>query len=195
MDATSEASCPAGQCMNVTKTEIPDVVMFEPQTFADDRGVFFESFNEARFEASLNRRIRFVQDNQSVSHYGVVRGLHYQVSPKAQAKLVRVIKGEIFDVSVDLRKGSAFFGRWVARVLSDVNRRQLWIPEGFAHGFKTLSDSAVVVYKTTDYWSAAHERCVRWNDERLRIDWPESDVTILSAKDRDGASFEHAELC
>lgn len=181
--------------MNVSETEIPDVVMLEPRVFADERGTFFESFNAARFEAALKLRPAFVQDNQSVSRRGVVRGLHYQLAPKAQAKLVRVAQGEIFDVAVDLRQDSASFGRWVARVLSDANRRQLWIPEGFAHGFKTLSESAIVIYKTTDYWSAEHERCVKWDDETLAIDWPEPDLAILSPKDRAGVGFDRAETC
>lgn len=180
--------------MNVFETDIPGVLMLEPQAFADDRGLFFESFNAARFEAAIGRRVAFVQDNQSVSRRGVVRGLHYQLAPKAQAKLVRVAEGEIFDVAVDLRKGSPYFGRWTARHLSAVNRRQLWIPEGFAHGFKTLSEQAIVLYKTTDYWSPDSERCVRWNDETLGIDWPEPERAILSPKDGAGARLEHAEL-
>jgi len=180
--------------MNLVRTEIPDIVVIEPQAFADERGVFFESFNAARFENVIGRRVNFVQDNQSVSHRGVVRGLHYQLPPKAQGKLVRVVKGEIFDVAVDLRRGSATFGRWVARVLSDSNARQMWIPEGFAHGFQALSEEAIVLYKTTDYWSQAHERCIGWNDESLAIAWPDAIVAILSAKDKAAASFDRAEL-
>lgn len=180
--------------MNSTSTEIADVVAIEPQTFADERGVFFESFNAARFEKAVGRRVGFVQDNQSVSHRGVVRGLHYQLPPKAQGKLVRVVKGEIFDVAVDLRRSSATFGRWVGRTLSDSNARQMWIPEGFAHGFQALSEEAIVLYKTTDDWSQAHERCIRWDDDALAIAWPDAAAAILSAKDKAGASFSRAEM-
>jgi dTDP-4-dehydrorhamnose 3,5-epimerase len=180
--------------MNFTRTEIPDVVAIEPQAFADERGAFFESFNVARYEAALRRPLAFVQDNQSVSRRGVVRGLHYQLPPKAQGKLVRAVKGEIFDVAVDLRKGSATFGRWAGRILSESNGLQLWIPEGFAHGFQAVSEEAIVLYKTTDYWSQAHERCIRWDDKALAIAWPDAGAAIVSAKDKAGINFERAEL-
>src|SRR5512141_2419822 len=147
--------------MELRRTAIPDVVLLEPRVFEDARGAFFESFNRRELEAALGRSLDFVQDNQSRSVRGVLRGLHYQL-PHPQGKLVRALRGEIFDVAVDLRRGSATFGRWVGEALSAANRRQLWIPEGFAHGFLTLSDEAEVLYKATDYWHREAERCVRW---------------------------------
>jgi dTDP-4-dehydrorhamnose 3,5-epimerase len=184
--------------MIVTPLAIPDVVLIDPKVFRDDRGFFFESFNQSQFEAALGRPLRFVQDNHSVSHRHVLRGLHYQIH-QAQGKLIRVIKGEIFDVVVDMRRTSQTFGQSVCQVLSEKDRHQLWVPEGFAHGFLTLSDTAEVLYKTTDYYAPAHERCLRWDDSTLNIPWPLALpqglalAPILSAKDAQGVSFEKAE--
>lgn len=159
--------------------------MLEPKVFGDERGFFFESYNEQSFAAVIGRSVRFVQDNHSRSTRGVLRGLHYQVE-QPQGKLVRVIAGEIFDVAVDIRRDSATFGQWVGAMLSAGNRRQLWVPEGFAHGFLVLSDVAEVLYKTTDFYAPEHERCIRWNDPDLDIDWPLNMEPVLSAKDRAG---------
>lgn len=169
--------------MTVTATSLDGVVVIEPQVFADARGYFFESFNAERFGECVTRDVTFVQDNQSLSRKGVVRGLHYQVAPKAQGKLVRALTGEIFDVAVDIRKGSKQFGQWFGIVLSAENRKQLWVPEGYAHGFQVLSETAEVLYKTTDFWSAAHERAIRWDDPTLAIDWPLKEGCIVSGKD------------
>ena len=169
--------------MRATNTEISDVMLIEPNLFEDDRGHFFESFNERKFSDVTDAKVSFVQDNQSRSRRGVVRGLHFQLSPRAQGKLIRVISGEIFDVAVDLRKDSASFGQWIGEVLSSENRRQLWIPVGFAHGFVALSDVAEVLYKATDYYSPEHERAIRWDDEEIGIKWPRGISQILSAKD------------
>lgn len=169
--------------MTVTATSLDGVVVIEPQVFADARGYFFESFNAERFGECVIRDVTFVQDNQSLSRKGVVRGLHYQVAPKAQGKLVRALTGEIFDVAVDIRKGSKQFGQWFGIVLSAENRKQLWVPEGYAHGFQVLSETAEVLYKTTDFWSAAHERAIRWDDPTLAIDWPLKEGCIVSGKD------------
>ncbi|HAP0237408.1 TPA: dTDP-4-dehydrorhamnose 3,5-epimerase, partial [Escherichia coli] len=144
--------------MNVIKTEIPDVLIFEPKVFGDERGFFFESFNQKIFEEAVGRKVEFVQDNHSKSRKGVLRGLHYQLEPYAQAKLVRCIEGEVFDIAVDIRKSSPFFGKWVGVTLSAENKRQLWIPEGFAHGFVVISDTAEFVYKTNNYYSQQAER-------------------------------------
>ncbi|CAB3701713.1 dTDP-4-dehydrorhamnose 3,5-epimerase [Achromobacter denitrificans] len=173
---------------------IPDVLILEPSVLADERGFFFESFNQAAFEASTGLRRDFVQDNHSHSARGVLRGLHYQVT-QAQGKLVRVCAGEIYDVAVDLRRGSSTFGKWVAAILSAENKRQLWIPEGFAHGFLTLSNSADVLYKATDYYAPQHQRCIRWDDPALAIPWPCQQTPLLSEKDRGGASLADAETC
>lgn len=159
--------------------------MLEPKVFGDERGFFFESYNEQSFAEVIGRSVRFVQDNHSRSTRGVLRGLHYQVE-QPQGKLVRVIAGEIFDVAVDIRRDSATFGQWVGAMLSAGNRRQLWVPEGFAHGFLVLSDVAEVLYKTTDFYAPEHERCIRWNDPDLDIDWPLNMEPVLSAKDRAG---------
>ncbi|MCU5774288.1 dTDP-4-dehydrorhamnose 3,5-epimerase [Erwiniaceae bacterium BAC15a-03b] len=182
--------------MNVIKTEIPDVLIFEPKVFGDDRGFFFESFNQQVFEAAVGSEIKFVQDNHSKSAKGVLRGLHYQLTPYAQGKLVRCIAGEVFDVAVDIRKESATFGHWVGINLSADNHRQLWIPEGFAHGFLTLSESAEFLYKTTDYYNPAHERSIIWNDKDFAINWPvpENGGIVLSEKDKISPAFLHAEL-
>ena len=179
--------------MKVERLAIPDIVMIEPKLFGDDRGFFFESFNHKRFEEVISRRVSFVQDNHSRSVRGVLRGLHYQIK-EPQGKLVRVIAGEVFDVVVDLRKGSPTFGRWVGEVLSEANKKQLWIPEGFAHGFVVLSESADFLYKTTEYYSAQYERCLAWNDPTLKIDWQIQETPIVSAKDAQGLSLQEAEV-
>lgn len=179
--------------MKVERLAIPDIVMIEPKLFGDDRGFFFESFNHKRFEEAISRRVSFVQDNHSRSVRGVLRGLHYQIK-EPQGKLVRVIAGEVFDVVVDLRKGSQTFGKWVGEVLSEANKKQLWIPEGFAHGFVVLSESADFLYKTTEYYAAQHERCLAWNDPTLKIDWQIQETPIVSAKDAQGLSLQEAEV-
>ncbi len=179
--------------MKVERLAIPDIVMIEPKLFGDDRGFFFESFNHKRFEEAISRRVSFVQDNHSRSVRGVLRGLHYQIK-EPQGKLVRVIAGEVFDVVVDLRKGSQTFGRWVGEVLSEANKKQLWIPEGFAHGFVVLSESADFLYKTTEYYAAQYERCLAWNDPTLKIDWQIQETPIVSAKDAQGLSLQEAEV-
>lgn len=179
--------------MKITRLSIPDVVLIEPALFGDERGTFFESYNQFNFEQVLGERVRFVQDNHSKSLKNVLRGLHYQAQPKTQGKLLRVIQGEVFDVSVDLRRSSPTFGQWVGMRLSAENNHQLWIPAGFAHGFVTLSDTAEFLYKTTDYYSPAHERCIAWNDPELAIDWQLGDSRpLLSAKDQQGVSFKEA---
>ena len=177
--------------MKVTPSNIPDVLLIEPEVFGDDRGFFFESFNQNKFEKALGRKILFVQDNHSKSVKGVLRGLHYQLPSKAQGKLVRVIQGEVFDVAVDLRQSSPSFGKWVGEILSADNKKQLWIPEGFAHGFITLSDTAEFLYKTTDFYSKEHECAIRWDDEMIGIKWPVKDVS-LSAKDETAKNFTEA---
>ncbi len=177
--------------MKVTPLTIPDVLLIEPQVFGDDRGFFYESFNQNKFEAALGHKINFVQDNHSKSVKAVLRGLHYQLTPNAQGKLVRVIQGEVFDVAVDLRQSSATFGKWVGEIISSENKKQLWIPEGFAHGFLTLSDTAEFLYKTTDFYSKDHEQAIMWNDETIRIDWPMKEVS-LSSKDNAAVSFKEA---
>lgn len=179
--------------MKVERLAIPDIVMIEPKLFGDDRGFFFESFNHKRFEEAISRRVSFVQDNHSRSVRGVLRGLHYQIK-EPQGKLVRVIAGEVFDVVVDLRKGSQTFGKWVGEVLSEANKKQLWIPEGFAHGFVVLSESADFLYKTTAYYAAQYERCLAWNDPTLKIDWQIQETPIVSAKDAQGLSLQEAEV-
>jgi dTDP-4-dehydrorhamnose 3,5-epimerase len=178
--------------MEVT-TLLADAVVLAPKVFGDDRGFFFESFNQRRFESAIERTVTFVQDNHSRSIKNVLRGLHYQVR-QAQGKLLRVIAGEIFDVAVDLRRSSPTFSRWASVVVSAENKRQVWIPEGFAHGFLVLSDYAEVLYKTTDYWAPEHERCLIWNDPRLAISWPITSDPILSGKDRQGTPLHAAEL-
>ena len=175
----------------VTPLSIPDVLLIEPQVFGDDRGFFYESFNQNKFEAVMGKKINFVQDNHSKSVKGVLRGLHYQLTPKAQGKLVRVIQGEVFDVAVDLRQSSPTFGKWVGEILSGDNKKQLWIPEGFAHGFLTLSDTAEFLYKTTDFYSKDHEEAIQWNDKTIGIDWPMQEVS-LSSKDNAALSFKEA---
>jgi dTDP-4-dehydrorhamnose 3,5-epimerase len=178
--------------MQVTPTAIPEVLMIEPKVFTDERGFFFESFNQKQFDAIVGKPIRFVQDNHSHSKRHVLRGLHYQIQ-QPQGKLVRVCTGKVFDVAVDLRRQSPTFGQWVGVELSQENKRQLWIPEGFAHGFLVLSEFADFLYKTTDYWAPAYERTILWRDETLAIDWPFEQEPIVSAKDAQGLPFDQAE--
>jgi dTDP-4-dehydrorhamnose 3,5-epimerase len=179
--------------MKATPLAIPDVVLIEPKVFGDERGFFFESFNQAQFEAAIGKPVQFVQDNHSRSAKNVLRGLHYQIR-QPQGKLVHVVQGEVFDVAVDLRKSSPSFGQWVGTILSAENKRLLWIPEGFAHSFVVLSDTAEFLYKTTDYYDPAHERCILWNDTTLQIEWPKGIQPILSAKDAQGSTFTEAEV-
>ena len=180
--------------MEIRPTAIPAVVVVEPKVFGDARGFFFESFNQRKLEAALGRPLPFVQDNHSRSARGVLRGLHYQL-PRPQGKLVRVVRGEVFDVAVDLRRGSRSCGRWVGERLSAENKRQLWIPEGFAHGFLVLSDEAEFLYKTTDYWYPEHERCIRWDDPTLAIAWPDAGTAPqVSQKDAAGLALAAAPL-
>jgi len=174
--------------MKATPLAIPDVFLIEPQVFGDERGFFFESFNQAKFEQAIGRKVQFVQDNHSKSSKGVLRGLHYQ-DPKPQGKLVRVTLGEVFDVAVDVRKGSPTYGQWVAEILSAENKKQLWIPEGFAHGFLVLSETAEFLYKTTDYYAPECEVCIAWNDPTLAIQWPLDGAPTLSSKDQQGLAF------
>lgn len=178
--------------MKVTRLAIPDVLLVEPKVFGDDRGFFYESFNQRAFYEASGLNLQCVQDNHSRSAKNVLRGLHYQLPPKAQGKLVRVTAGEVFDVAVDIRKDSATFGQWVGEVLSGENKRQLWIPVGFAHGFLVLSESAEFLYKTTDYYSPEHERCILWNDPDLAIRWPLIGEPLLSGKDGLGVRFAEA---
>jgi len=172
--------------MKVTPTALPEVLLLEPNCFGDERGFFLESFNQQQFDAAVGRPVTFVQDNHSRSTKGVLRGLHFQLPPHAQGKLVRVVSGAVFDVAVDVRAGSPTFGRWVGEELSADNKRMLWIPPGFAHGFLVLSDTADFLYKTTDYYAPQAEGCVRYDDPTVGITWPASDTPLqLSAKDRE----------
>lgn len=170
--------------MIVINTKIPDVKLIQPTVFEDERGYFYESFNQAKFETAIGDKVNFVQDNHTLSYKGVLRGLHYQIAPMAQAKLVRVIQGEIFDVAVDIRESSPTYGQWVGAHLSATNRKQLWIPEGFAHGFYVISDIAECLYKVTNSYSKPHERVIAWNDSCLKIAWPLEGTPRLSEKDR-----------
>ncbi|AVR89470.1 dTDP-4-dehydrorhamnose 3,5-epimerase [Thauera aromatica] len=179
--------------MNVIQTAIPDVLIIEPKVFGDERGFFFESFNAKRFAELTGVKTAFVQDNHSRSVKGVLRGLHYQIQ-QPQGKLVRVVSGEVWDVAVDIRRSSPTFGQWAGVTLSADNKRQLWIPEGFAHGFVVVSESAEFLYKTTDYWAPEHERCIVWNDPTLALPWPVEGEPSLSAKDSQGALLEAAEV-
>lgn len=176
----------------VTQTDLPEVLILEPKVFGDDRGFFFESFNQRDFQQSTGLDTYFVQDNHSKSAMGVLRGLHYQIQ-HPQGKLLRVVKGEVFDVAVDLRKSSYTFGKWVGVNLSAENHRQLWVPPGFAHGFFVLSQSAEFLYKTTDYWFPEHERSLIWNDASVGIEWPIEGEPLLAAKDAAGKNFDDAE--
>lgn len=179
--------------MKATRLAIPDVVLLEPRVFGDDRGFFYESYNRQAFREATGVDPDFVQDNHSRSVKGVLRGLHYQLPPKAQGKLVRVVLGEVFDVAVDIRPESPTFGKWVGEVLSAENKRQMWIPTGFAHGFLTLSETAEFIYKTTDYYSPEHERCIRWDDPSVAVKWPLSGAPVLSGKDIQGMTLLQAQ--
>lgn len=176
-------------------TAIADVLILAPKVFGDARGFFFESYNEREFAelTGIKQAVRFVQDNHSRSAHNVLRGLHYQIR-QPQGKLVRVVSGEVFDVVVDLRRASPTFGKWVGTTLSAQNRRQLWVPAGFAHGFLVTSDAAEVLYKTTDYWAQEHERCLAWDDPALAIPWPLDGPPVLSDKDRRGSPLADAEV-
>lgn len=178
--------------MQVHKTDLPDVLIIEPRVFGDDRGFFYESFNQRRFEELTGANPQFVQDNHSRSARNVLRGLHYQIR-QPQGKLVRVVAGEVFDVAVDMRRTSKTFGKWTGVVLSAENKRQMWVPAGFAHGFLVLSESAEFLYKTTDYYAPEHERAVRWDDPDIGIAWPLQGAPLLSAKDEAAASLGQAE--
>lgn len=180
--------------MKATPLSIPEVVLLEPRVFGDERGFFFESYNQRVFEEAIGRKASFVQDNHSKSQKGVLRGLHYQLPPRAQGKLVRVVQGEVFDVAVDLRKSSPTFGRWVGAILSAENKHQMWIPEGFAHGFVTLSETAEFLYKSTDYYAPEQERCIAWDDPAISVGWPLDGIPIVSSKDANGTPFAHAEV-
>ncbi len=179
--------------MKVAATAIPDVLLIEPTIFPDARGFVFESFNQKRFDAAVGQTINFVQDNHSYSAKHVLRGLHYQIR-RAQGKLVRVVTGEVFDVAVDLRRSSPTFGNFVTAVLSADNKKQLWVPAGFAHGFLVLSEAADVLYKVTDSYSPDDERCLLWNDPAIGIPWPKVGEPVLSAKDRAGLALSQAEV-
>lgn len=179
--------------MKVTKTSIPDVLVVEPTVFGDERGFFFESFNQKAWLEKTGVERTFVQDNHSRSVKGVLRGLHYQIK-QSQGKLVRVVAGEVYDVAVDIRKSSPTFGKWVGVHLSEKNKKQLWVPEGFAHGFLVLSEVAEFLYRTTDYYAPEHERCIIWNDPALAIDWPVGVEPRLSEKDALGSLFKDADL-
>jgi dTDP-4-dehydrorhamnose 3,5-epimerase len=179
--------------VKVTQTAIPDVLVIEPKVFGDARGFFYESFNNKAFDEAVGRHIEFVQDNHSRSAKGVLRGLHYQVQ-QPQGKLVRVVRGAVFDVAVDIRKSSPTFGKWVGVELNEENHKQLWIPAGFAHAFLVLSETADFLYKTTHYYAPEHERCIVWSDAAIGIEWPEIGMApVLSAKDQAGVSLSQAE--
>ena len=179
--------------MKVTPTAIADVLIIEPKVFGDERGFFFESFNQQGFNQATGLSENFVQDNHSRSAKGVLRGLHYQLQ-QPQGKLVRCVRGAVFDVAVDIRKSSPSFGKWVGVELTEKNHKQLWVPAGFAHGFLVLSDSADFLYKTTEYYAPAHERCIVWNDTALNIQWPLDGAPSVSGKDAQGSTFNTAEV-
>lgn len=179
--------------MKITSTKIPEILIIEPDVFGDDRGFFFESFNKKAFESATGIKTEFVQDNHSKSSKGVLRGLHYQIK-QPQGKLVRVSSGEVFDVAVDLRRSSPTFGKWEGILLSSENKRQFWVPPGFAHGFIVLSDNAEFLYKTTDYYAPEYERCIRWNDVELAIDWQFDGDPKVSEKDALGHTFKTADM-
>lgn len=180
--------------MNVIDTAIAEVKIFEPNVFGDERGFFMESFNQQGFAEAIGREVNFVQDNHSRSTQGVLRGLHYQIQ-QPQGKLVRVVAGEVYDVAVDIRRSSPSFGQWVGVLLSGENKRQFWVPEGFAHGFYVISESADFLYKTTDYYAPQHERSILWNDSQLAIEWPlvGGSAPAVSAKDAEGSLFSEAD--
>jgi dTDP-4-dehydrorhamnose 3,5-epimerase len=177
----------------VTPTALPEVLLFQPKVFGDDRGFFFESFSAREFEVATGIKRKFVQDNHSRSKKDVLRGLHYQIQ-HPQGKLVRVAQGEVFDVAVDLRRSSPNFGKWAGTILSSENKSQLWVPEGFAHGFLVLSETAEFLYKTTDYWYPEYERSILWNDPKIGINWPLTTPPQLSAKDKNGVPLNDAEV-
>lgn len=180
--------------MKVTSLKIPDVKLIEPVVFEDERGFFFESFNQQKFNEAIGLNVTFVQDNHSKSSKGVLRGLHYQEEPFTQGKLVRVIRGEVFDVAVDIRKDSPTYGQWVSEILSSENKKQLWIPEGFAHGFLTISEIAEIIYKTTNFYNKQSEKTIFYNDKNLMIDWKNfmpSESFLLSKKDSEGQEFRY----
>nr|WP_092220810.1 dTDP-4-dehydrorhamnose 3,5-epimerase [Desulforhopalus singaporensis] len=179
--------------MNVIPTKIPEVLVIEPTVYGDDRGFFYESFNQRTWREKTGLDTKFVQDNHSRSIKGVLRGLHYQIK-QPQGKLVRAVVGEVFDVAVDIRKGSPTYGQWVGEYLSAENKKQFWVPEGFAHGFVVLSENAEFLYRTTDFWAQQHERCIIWNDPTLGIDWPVDGEPVLSSKDAQGVNFQEAEI-
>lgn len=179
--------------MKATRLSIPDVVLIEPKVFGDERGFFYESFNQRAFDEATGTAHQFVQDNHSRSAKGVLRGLHYQIQ-QPQGKLVRVVRGAVLDVAVDLRRSSPTFGHWVSEELSEDNHCQLWVPPGFGHGFVVLSDVAEFLYKTTDYYAPEHERCIAWNDPTLAIDWKLGQAPLLSAKDAQGRLLTEAQL-
>ena len=175
---------------------ISDLFLISPKIFQDSRGYFFESWNKNLFNKAIGKKIDFAQDNQSSSSRGVLRGLHYQINPYPQGKLVRCLKGEIFDVAIDLRESSKTFGEWAGVYLNEENKKQIWIPEGFAHGFLTMSSIAEVAYKTTNFWEKNLEKCIKWNDKILAIKWPINDINLkypqISIKDENGSNFEEA---
>ena len=180
--------------MKATRLAIPEVVLIEPKVFGDARGFFLESFNQKAFDEATGTNHQFVQDNHSRSSKGVLRGLHYQIQ-QPQGKLVRVVRGAVFDVAVDIRKSSPTFGQWVAEELSEDNHRQLWVPPGFAHGFMVLSETAEFLYKTTDYYAPHYERCIAWNDPVIGIEWPHlAQAPVLSAKDQQGVQLGDADV-
>jgi dTDP-4-dehydrorhamnose 3,5-epimerase len=180
--------------MKVSSLSIPDVFLIKPKIFQDSRGVFFESFNDEIFKRETSIDVSFIQDCQSMSFKGVLRGLHYQLPPYAQAKLVRVIQGEVLDVAIDIRKSSPTFGQYIAEILSSDNKKQLYIPKGFAHGFLTLSETAEYLYKVTNFYNPLYERCIHWNDRTLNINWPKFTEIMVSPKDSLGLSFNSSEL-
>ena len=180
--------------MAYEKLALPEVVLFTPKVFGDERGFFFESFNKREFVEASGLDYCFVQDNHSKSVKGVLRGLHYQLQPHAQGKLVRVVHGAVFDVAVDIRKSSPNFGKWVGAMLSADNKQQLWIPPGFAHGFVTITDTAEFLYKTTDFYAPQSERCIAWNEPSIEVDWHYAETPQLSAKDLQGAALANAEV-
>lgn len=179
--------------MQIQRTAIPEVLIAEPKVFGDDRGFFFENFNQREWFNKTGLKLQFVQHNHSRSQKNVLRGLHYQIR-HPQGKLVRVVVGEIFDVAVDLRRNSATFGKWIGEYLSADNKKNLWIPEGFGHGFLVLSDIAEVLYNTTDFYSPEDERCILWSDDNLKIDWPLDHTPLLSEKDGKACSFKKADI-
>jgi dTDP-4-dehydrorhamnose 3,5-epimerase len=180
--------------MKITRLNIPEIILIEPQIFFDDRGFFFESFNHERFRKEIGVEVSFFQDSHSQSTKGVLRGLHYQLPDKAQGKLVRVVNGAVFDVVVDIRKNSPTIGQWVGEILTAENKKQLWIPEGFAHGFLTISDKADFLYKATNFYSKEKERSIMWNDPDINISWPEISNIKISTKDEQGCLFKDADL-